>query len=180
MKTPQSSTASLHNHRPSREFLPVWNPPTPSPSSCFLIGWGNVGNFMWSLSQPPGRPDPPLAVWLPRRAGRQSGLGECSTGRVSWARALGGLGNSKLCNNCDWKLGAVRHLTLPKRGGSGLLKTFRASQHFNNLIVIEWRKTIRFTCAAILYVMNPILWPVLQVWTQQKHVYTSRVVLQKL
>lgn len=47
---------------------------------------------MRSLSQPPGHPDPPLGVWLPKSAGRQSGPGECSTGRVSQARALGGLG----------------------------------------------------------------------------------------
>jgi len=30
-----------------------------------------------------------MAVWLPRRAGRQSCLWECSVGRVSQVRAMG-------------------------------------------------------------------------------------------
>lgn len=47
-------------------------PPPLCLAACFLIGWGNVGNFMWSLSQPPVRPYPPLAVQLPRRAGGQA------------------------------------------------------------------------------------------------------------
>lgn len=69
---------------------------------------------MWSLSQPPGRPNPPLAVPLPRRAGRQA----VQPGGVQhWegvpSQGTGGLGKVKALLTSgfgwDWELGAVRH-----------------------------------------------------------------------
>lgn len=64
---------------------------------------------MWSLSQPPGHPDPPLAVWLPRRAGRQA----VRPGGVQhWegvpSQGTGGLGKLKALQTAgpDWDGGS--------------------------------------------------------------------------
>lgn len=69
---------------------------------------------MWSLSRLPGRPHPPLAVRLPRRAGRQAvrpGGVQHREGVLS--QGTRGLGKLKALltagQGWDWKLGAVRH-----------------------------------------------------------------------
>lgn len=50
---------------------------------------------------------------LTAKKSRQSGLGECNTGRVSRARAQGGLGKLEVLltagHGWDGRLGAVRH-----------------------------------------------------------------------
>lgn len=119
---PVTGCFSTH-YCPSRESLPVDSLSLSLSSARFLIGWGNVGNFMWSLSQLPGCPHPPLAVRLPRRACRQA----VRPGGVQlWegvpSQGTGGLGKLKALltagQGWDWRLGAVRHWTLPKRGGN--------------------------------------------------------------
>lgn len=131
--TPLSKWCKPHSHRSALcASLSIQKIPpsltfslSASLSACFLIGWGNVGNFMWSLSQLPGRPDPPLAVQLPRSAGRQAvrpggvqhweGVPSQGTGGLGKLKALLTTGQQR-----DWKLGAVRHWMLPKRGRSAV------------------------------------------------------------
>lgn len=95
-------------------------------SACFLIGWGNVRNFIYSLSQPPGRPDPPLAVWLPRRAGSPAEGSGALGGRVRGDGALRSLGNSKLLLQLDGGWGGsgaqdAATLTIRNKGGGNSL-----------------------------------------------------------
>lgn len=100
----------------------------PHPSFSVLLLVSLSGEVMWGTSCGPylSRPFVLILPWLfgcqEEQAGRQSSLGEYSTRRVSRARALGGLGNLALLTSglwWNWKLGAVRHWTLPKRAGSG-------------------------------------------------------------
>lgn len=98
--------ASIHNTelvKPLRitvqlEYSSVWHP-LPLPF-CLSPLVSLSGEVMWGTSCVPylSRPVVPilprmLAAKKSRRAGRQSSVGECSTRRVSQARALGGLGN---------------------------------------------------------------------------------------
>lgn len=67
---------------------------------------------MWSLSQPPGHPYPPLTVCLPRRAERQAGSqawGSASQGGGLDPGHWGALGNSELWKQLDKEMEGAGH-----------------------------------------------------------------------
>lgn len=95
------------HHRPPRDILPSLTVSVSIPLSlafCESLLVSLSGEVMRGTSCGPYLSRTvililPLAAWLPRVAGRQSGLGEYCSGRVSWARALWGPWEPQSCAN---------------------------------------------------------------------------------
>lgn len=134
---------------------------SPSPSACFLIGWGNVGNFMWSLSQPPGHPDPPLVVWLPRRAGVQAAraCGSAAQGGCPKPGHWWGPWETQSSANSWTGVGseAWGSATLPRKGrnASSVELALRTDEHHHTYLqIVIWEFETHSRCVKSKFVGN--------------------------
>lgn len=105
---------SANHHPPNSDRLCLYPSLTLAFRESLLVSLS--GEVMWGTSCGPylSRPVILILPWLlgcqEFQAGRQSGLGEYCSGRVSWARALWGPWEPQSCAN-SWKQnsGAARH-----------------------------------------------------------------------